>query len=156
MAGKTGNATVAKSAEDKNKETALAVVEGTVESAAIVDPFEDAMKALSGRLEQVNKAKTEDFALHEDEEFWKPTKPGDFIKGVYLGHFKKARYLVHGVARLDKEGNKIVTRVNGTHVLTSALKQCKPGTGVLIVFKEESKTEAGNKINLYEVSFLKA
>jgi hypothetical protein len=107
------------------------------------------------RIQAVSKAKDDAFVALESD-FWKPTKPGDELRGIYLGSGKDGRYVVHVIGKLDKEtGKPIAVRINGTHVLTRELPRGTPGQGVRITFQGTEKASDDRKINKYEVAWLK-
>lgn len=140
-------------------------VEGSVsgkEALAVLEsygPEEDATDALLknkdllAKLDQVQSAKADKFKRAEAD-FWKPQKVGDFLQGIYLGSTNRGRYLVHAIGKKDAKGRPFAVRLNGTAILTRELKRGEVGQGVRIEWKGEGKTDAGQRLQMYEVSWL--
>lgn len=81
-----------------------------------------------------------------DKDFWTPGKPGTpeaVLQGIYLGRAKAGRLLQHAIGAQSLDGKRgVIVRVNGTHGLTNALKQCAPRDFVRIEYMGD-KTSKG-------------
>lgn len=85
-----------------------------------------ALEAATKALAEAKKLKDADFDEVEDDFFKFETK-GDTVQGVYLGVINE-RIKAHCLASVDKAGNPIVVRVNGTRQLASTLERLAPFT----------------------------
>lgn len=108
--------------------------------------FADAQKLLK----QTKDLEEEDFETIEDD-FWKPEKPGDFIQGVYLGTIDD-RYKTHCFGTVDKEGNPLMKRMNGSRGVSSSLSRLAPNKYIVrVTFQGQEKTGAGRNVNKWDV-----
>lgn len=115
----------------------------------------------AGFLDKLKKAealKVDDFKEVE-KDFWKPSKAGDFIQGVFAGSQKVGRILQHAVVKLGKDGKPYAVRMNEGFALTNALKQVAPGQGVRIEFLGQQTTKGianesgqGNTMGMWKVT----
>ncbi len=125
-------------------------------------PNDEALDALFTMDKDMVKAmdealKAKDAAFQkEDDNFWKPEKAGDKLKGIYLGSAKSGRLLVHAIGTKDSKGKPLAVRVNGTAVLTRKLKRGAIGQGVIIEYLGEVGTaeEGRNPLRKFETHWL--
>lgn len=120
----------------------------------------DAMALLNANKGLIAKAKAAATAKPEafrdtEKDFWKPEEVNEEIRGVYLATKPGAKYKVHFIGREDPStGRPTVVRINGSTVLTREMSKVEPGQAVRIVYKGETKSEAGNKVSLFSVTVL--
>ncbi len=153
MAKDTKKAEIAESEEVKSGEVALTADDA---DSAIQLMLSTAGKDLDAAINAVEKAKTEDFR-EEAQDFWKPEKPGDELRGVYMTKYSQNRYSVHVFAvKHPKTGKPMAMRVNGSRILSKELNKGETGKPVRIVYEGETKTEAGQKLNKFRVFWLGA
>jgi len=135
-------------------ETALTIdAEFSKEGGEEIDAFEAGLAAAEQLLGKVTKAKATDFVTKESD-FWKPREKGEMLQGVYLGSVKRPRYLVHAIAVVGKDGKAMIKRINGTRILSKELQRGEKNQGVRVVFDGEGKTDEGQKLMHYTVSWL--
>lgn len=113
---------------------------------SVNDKFAEATRLLA----QAKSLKADDFDVQEDD-FWKPAKEGDTVQGVYLGTIDD-RYKTHCLGTVDKDGEPLMIRLNGTRKLTSALGRCVPNRHVVrIKYIGMVKTDSGRQMRDYEI-----
>lgn len=124
---------------------------GVVESLVKIDAAQ-----IEKALAQVEKAKESQF-VQEENDFWKPTKEGDVLQGVYLGNAKDGKRTYHAVAtRHPKTGKPFVRRLLGSHIINREVAKVETpeGKGIRIVYAGQKPGEDGRKLNLYTVAWL--
>lgn len=106
------------------------------------------------KLDKALAAKPDAFE-RKTPDFWKPAKEGDEVRGIYLGSVDGPKYKVHAIGTRDpKSGENYAVRINGSTILTKELLRGKQGDAVRIVYKGAGKTDGGNKLQQFEVSWL--
>jgi hypothetical protein len=111
-------------------------------------------------LKMGDAAKEEDFE-DPDKDFWKPTEPGDELRGAYIGHDTVGRgdnrRRVHAVAVLGgaKKNRPMAVRFNGTAALNAKLQNFKPKTYIRIRYLGTEKTTDGYNAKLFDVVTLR-
>lgn len=104
----------------------------------------------AARLATAAKAKPEEFKALELD-FWKPADrnqgepclAGHFLQGIFLGSAKMGRLQQHALAveGTNNGGKPVIVRLNGTHALTNAFKQCEPKDMVRVEYMGESTSK---------------
>jgi hypothetical protein len=111
---------------------------------------------LAGALDNLDKVMSakEDKFKKADSDFWKPSQKGEKLRGIYLGTQNGKKYKVHFIGTRDSKGNPMAVRVNGTAIITREFARGTIGNGVELEYHGEGKTDAGNKLQMFDVRWL--
>lgn len=106
------------------------------------------------KLDKALNAKPDAFEK-KTSDFWKPAKEGEEVRGIYLGSVDGPKYKIHAIGTRDaKTGENYAVRINGSTILTKELLRGNAGDAVRIVYKGAGKTDGGNRLQQFEVSWL--
>jgi len=81
---------------------------------------------------------------------WEPQKPGEKLRGVYLGEQHDGRNRSHLVA-VSQDGKLTQKVVPGSHSLNRGLSAVEPGTAIVLQFDGTEDNEGGKAQRLFTV-----
>jgi len=154
---KKKNTAVVKAAPPGEVDEDFQADEGGEDSAAsneVLDAMELGLSSALSTLKRIDTAKDSDLKQQSDA-FWKPTKDGEELRGVYLGKMPAGRLTQYCIGKLDEDGKPVIYRFNGTNGIRSKLTADRVNQGVRLVFRGKSTTGNNRQFKNFDVYWLK-